>query len=289
MPVRFASFILTAGPSVRFDTNGIPSVALWSTGEFVQNPTTIAQWGLGAYARADYETARKAADWLVAHQSANGGFPYDFNLDHPDPRAYHLKAPWYSAIAQGNSISLLSRMFISTGNTVYRDAAANALKPLMMPVAQGGLQGSVNGGVWFEEYPDPNFPSHVFNGSVFALLGIHDLAVLAGNADAQRLWAEGEASLAANINAHVVWAPFKTAGLPDPWAVYDLPFNGVPEIPNYLTDFYMRVHIELMREMAARTGRPLYTTTADTLSVSLTSYLATHAPVGRLPPSTPVG
>src|SRR5690606_14212596 len=160
---------LEAGDNVRVNDEGIPSVVVWSTGEFTQNPTTVAQWGLGAYARGDLTTARKASDWLLAHQSNNGGYPLIF--DQSVPGAYRLLAPWYSAITQGNAISLLVRMWQVDDNPAYLDSAQKALRLLQIPVAEGGLQSSLSGGVWFEGTPDPAYPNHIFNISIFALLG----------------------------------------------------------------------------------------------------------------------
>ncbi len=273
MPPRFDTFILVPSDSVQFDALGIPTVKIWSTGEWNRTPTTIAQWGLGHYARGDYDMARRAADWLVSAQRADGGFPLTF--DHSIPGGYDLTAPWLSAITQGNAISLLSRLYVYCGFAAYRDAAIAALAPLDEPVATGGLKGSLNGDPWYEETPDPAYPNHIFNGSVFALLGIGDAAELLDDADALLMWNEGEASLRANINAHIVWAPLAPGApsLPDPWGVYDLQVNGVPTIPNYLTDFYMKLHCELIEEMAARTGHPTYTDTAAALRVSLANYV----------------
>lgn len=243
----------------------------------------IAQWGLGAYARRDDIIAKKAADWLVAHQAENGGFPLTVNHDFPHPKGYRLKAPWYSAVTQGNAMSLLSRLYKTTGDVRYRDAAVRALKLLTITVPDGGLVGTLNGRPWYEETPDPNFPNHIFNGSVFALLGAHDVWLYTGSELARQIWLAGKMSLRANLNAHIVWEPYQQAGLPSPWMVYDLQVEGVPEIPTYVTDFYMKVHIQLLREMATRTNSIHYTEAADALQLSLDRYVApmqtnVHAP-----------
>lgn len=275
LPARFAGFRLDEGETVRVDEQGIPSVIIWSTGKFNQSPTTIAQWGLGAYARGDFKTARKAADWLLAHQSRNGGFPLTYN--HAISGGYNLPAPWYSAITQGNAISLLTRMWKVDDDPTYLAAAKRALQLLQIPVADGGLQGRLNGSVWFELTPDPRYPNHIFNGSVFALLGIHDLATIGGDAEALELWQAGEASLRANLGTFLVRAPFHpeaSADLPELWALYDLQVNGRPAVPNYLGEFYMQVHCELIEEMNARTGRQEYARLAQALRKSLSTYLA---------------
>ena len=271
MPARFAGYTLNPGDTVRVDEDGIPRVIIWSTGTFNYNPTTVAQWGLGAYARAEFETARKASDWLIQNQSANGGFPLTF--DHAIPGGYSVTAPWYSAISQGNAISLLVRMWKVDRNPSYLRSAKRALRLLAVPVAAGGLQGELNGGIWFEMVADPRYPNHIFNGSVFALLGVHDLAVIGDDAEAQALWRAGEASLRANLSAFTVRAPFHPdapPGLPDRWALYDLQVNGFPAVPNYIGESYMLVQCELMDEMARRTHYQDYAQLAKIWRHSLT-------------------
>lgn len=288
MPVRFQPFTLEPGPTVQFDEDGYPRVIAGSTGVFQTNPTTIAQWGLGAYARGEWDTAKKAADWLLAHQDAQGGFPLLFEhtnnpADTPAGAGYHLTPPWHSAVTQGNSMSLLIRMWKVTGDIAYRVAAERALDVCDTLVADGGIQGTLNGKPWFEETPDPTYPNHILNGSVFCLLGIGDVATIAGNPKAIDLWTRGEDSLRSNINAHIVWHPLAAGApspLPDPWMVYDLQVNGFPVVPNYLTDFYGEVHCELFEEMATRTGQDTYRLTAQSLRASLTEYI-------NNPPTTP--
>lgn len=275
MPVRFAGYTLVEGERVRVDENGIPSVIIWSTGKFEYNPTTVAQWGLGAYARGDFKTARKASDWLVDSQVDKGGFPLNFN--HAIPGQYDMIAPWYSAMSQGNAISLLVRMWRVDGNPQYLESARRAFRLLTIPVAEGGLQSRLGGRVWFEMVPDPDHLNHNFNGSVFALLGIHDLATIGGDAEALALWQQGEESLRANIDAFLVRAPYHPKapeGLPEEWALYDLQVHGVPAVPNYIGEFYMQVHCELLEEMAKRTGRQRYAQIAQAWRKSLSTYAA---------------
>lgn len=285
MPARFRGVILANSPVILIDPDGVPTVKTWCDPNFVYSPTTIAQWGLGGYARGDMTLAKKAADWLISIQRPDGGFPLNFSCIYTGGQGYHLNAPWLSAIAQGNGISLLVRMYRITGDAAYLTAATAALKPLSLPMSRGGVQGMLNGSVWFEESPDPDFTDHTFNGSVFALLGIHDLWQIGGDLSAKALWEQGEASLRANLNAHWVWAPFAPGApnLPDPWMVYNLPPVSLG-VPNYLTDFYARVHIELYQEMFTRTLNPVYSNQAAILQDALAKYMALHPPV---PPPAP--
>jgi len=92
------------------DRDGIPIVdytIFGGTESGVHNPITTAQYALGLYEEylADGDDAvREAflsqADWLVSMQSDDGGFYYEFDLP-----SRSLKAPWLSAMAQGEGMS----------------------------------------------------------------------------------------------------------------------------------------------------------------------------------------
>ncbi|MDW3681714.1 D-glucuronyl C5-epimerase family protein [Cupriavidus sp. CV2] len=283
LPVIFEPFDLNKSPGVQFDSDGIPHIKIWSTGEFNANPTSVAQWGLGAYARyfkngAEIEKARifKAADWLIATQSQNGGFPLQFDHNYPHPNGYRLKAPWYSAVTQGNAISLLVRAYGESKDSKYRVAAGKALRVFTIPTTDGGLLGELNGMPWYEETPDPRDPNHIFNGFVFALLGINDYFLATGDRRALSLWSAGDASLRKNLDAFVVHAAPEDATLPMPWSIYDLQHRNFEKKPNYLTDFYMGIHIALLREMFKRTGYAKYLEVAEQWERSLGEYKKTH-------------
>ncbi len=280
MPSIFQSHKLEPGPVVHIDDCGIPSVIIWSTGEFNQSPTTIAQWGIGAYDRGEYATAIKAANWLLAHQSENGGWPLTFNhTNAPDfaAKGYHLAAPWYSSVTQGNVISLLTRVYTITNDDAYRDAALRGLDILGKSIAEGGLQGSLNGMIWFEETPDPAYPNHIFNGSVFALLAVHDVYQVTGSEAAKSLWDNGEASVRANINEFIVWNAPEDPTLPIPWMIYDKQVNGYPAKPNYVGTLFGGVHIKQLYELYDRTGEAIYRLTAESLGRSYDQYMLGHA------------
>lgn len=283
MPGVFSPFDLEPGPNVQLDGTGVPLVRIWSTGEFSYNPTSIAQWGLGASARysidrspLDRERMLKAADWLVGHQTPNGGFPLTFDHFHPNPKGYKLKAPWYSAISQGNAISLLIRAYQDSGDAKYRRAAERALLIFDVSPDEGGVRGHLNGLPWYEETPDPRDPNHILNGFVFALIGVHDLYLATSSPFAERLWKAGEQSLRSNLAEFVVHSAPEDPSLPMPWSVYDLQHRSLGSPPNYVTDFYMGIHIALLREMARRTERLHYTQVADQWEHSLAEYKRTH-------------
>jgi heparosan-N-sulfate-glucuronate 5-epimerase len=179
--------------------NGVPIVD-YDFGSYM-NPTTTAQHGLIEWTvwsryhdRAALRSAITQADWLVANQRRDGTWGYPFAFDTGAPRKYHLDRGWASGLAQGNAISLLTRVWRRTHQRRYLTAANRAVRPLEVSVGDGGLSRQRPGGVWFEEYPTHERPSFVLNGNLFTLIGLYDLADV--NRSARRLLASGYAALA---------------------------------------------------------------------------------------------
>lgn len=56
-----------------------------------------------------------AADWLVRHQDANGGWPIGVHRKIASGRA-DLAPGWYSAMGQGQAMSALMRAYYISGN-----------------------------------------------------------------------------------------------------------------------------------------------------------------------------
>ena len=136
----------------------------------------ISQWALGCYERylegegeVWLDAARQAGDYLVAEQSADGGW-YE---EHAHPHTFVVRAPWLSAMAQGQCVSVLVRLFLESGEARFAESAAQRMRPLAKPFAEGGVRSYLAGSPILEEYPtDP--PSHVLNGAIFALWGYYD-------------------------------------------------------------------------------------------------------------------
>jgi heparosan-N-sulfate-glucuronate 5-epimerase len=184
--------------SLPTDRAGIPLVRYPSGLEY--NPVTITEWGLEhwsrwttSHTRANYQKAIQAARWLVAHQHPDGSWQYGFDFK---LYSLELKPPWISALAQGQAMSLLWRVYAATGWHRYIAAALAALGPLEKPLRAGGVASVWKGVLWFEEYPtDP--PLHVLNGFEFTLIGLHDLSDV--SPEARRLFRTGLSSLLARI------------------------------------------------------------------------------------------
>jgi hypothetical protein len=113
-------------------------------------------------------------------------FPYPFNFSlHGLPGDTRI-APWYSAMAQGQALTVFVRLFELTANETYQAAAVStfnsflnyrsATEPWTVFVDSGGY-------LWLEEYPAA-VPDRTYNGHTFALFGLWDYHRLTGDADA---------------------------------------------------------------------------------------------------------
>jgi len=165
--------------------HGIPMV---DYGSFrARNPVTTAQYGLANWTlwvlhheRDRLRRARRAADWLVATQRKTGQWLYRFAYRSPGT-TMELPVPWASALAQGQAISLLRRLYFHTHRRQYLRAARRALAPLGRSVARGGLLRWRRGEIVFEEYPTER-RSLPLNGHLQTLIGLYDLSDLSPTA-----------------------------------------------------------------------------------------------------------
>src|ERR1700730_10384506 len=129
-----------------FDSAGIPQLDYRGKIGRQYNPIAIAQYGLGNYnffRRTGDGAGRKkfllVAEWLRTHLEKNPqGLPvwnHYFDWEYRDT----LRAPWYSALAQGQGISMLVRAHKESGDIRYIEAAKLALASFFKPVTDGGV------------------------------------------------------------------------------------------------------------------------------------------------------
>lgn len=233
-----------AGADPPFDPDGVVWVDHWQvdpeTGEKprVYNPVTTTQYALGKYEQYMHseETTLAAfftqADWLRDSMTADGRLEYEYSYGARD-----LEAPWISAMAQGEAISVLVRAWRASGDESYLDAALLAYEPLRIPVADGGAIVTDGGELWLEEYPGTP-PSHVFNGHVFAAFGIRDLYLATGEKEYGEAWLLAADTLAAHLHEYEH----------DGWLRYDLSPGDLARA------YYYELQLDQVRAMAALTG-----------------------------------
>ena len=158
---------------------------------------------------------------------------------------------WYSAMGQGQAISLLSRVYDYTGNPKYLETALKATEVFDVPASGDGVLSKVfDRYPWYEEYPTSPVSLHVLNGFLYSLFGLYDLSKAAEtaqkqNSAASRLFKQGIASLEALLpmfdNGHGTF--------------YDLRHVVVPGHPPMRARWqYHRVHLEQLSAIVDITG-----------------------------------
>lgn len=238
---------------ISLDQQNIPRVHLRKPYGWQYNPVTIAQYGLhflNSFAREGRVRhqfiARSMAEWLVENQvewkNGIGAWVYHFDLPFYGPRA-----PWISAMAQGEALSLLLRMSQMGDKKTYEAAAHRAVRAFIQPVAAGGVvQSFPDGSPAFEEYPTTP-RSLVLNGLLFALLGLRDYALHFGDAPSQKLFELCVAGLKKNL------ARYDTGY----WTLYDL-----HPTRRLAGEKYVRIHVQLLHIFAKLTGDDFFVSTA---------------------------
>lgn len=182
----------------RKDENGVKLIYLFD--EWIYHPVHIAQYGLiqyGNYIETNDEYYLKdaiaQADYLVSqinNSEAKGKLFYSIDNYTVPGTDYVLTAPWSSAMAQGQAISLLSRIYDRTGDKAYLRACQAAMKPLTVDVEDGGLRHEFMGHAFYEEYSTEQ-PTYVLNGFMFTLFGLYDCWQITGDQQAEKLYQEG--------------------------------------------------------------------------------------------------
>jgi heparosan-N-sulfate-glucuronate 5-epimerase len=189
---RPPSFYEKRKSSMKWDENGIPMLNM--DGTDVYHPVYMTQYALSEYGffmttnrDSHLETVKIISDWLVANQDVSTGYwIYSYDYVH-EPTKFVLKAPWASAMAQGQAISLLTRLYRLTHIESYLEAAIRAVKMLDVPISNGGLASELWGHVVYEEFPTIPY-SFTLNGFMFCALGLYDLSRLVKQEYIVNLW-----------------------------------------------------------------------------------------------------
>jgi len=239
------------------DSVGIPTLNYRGGIGLQYNPIAVAQWGLGNYnlfCRNHSDERRNrflaASDWLCAHLELNSHgssvWNHHFDWEYRSP----LKAPWYSALAQGQGISLLVRAYRETNATAYLEAAERAFATFLKSTNEGGVTFTdARGNIWFEEYiVSP--PTHILNGFIWAAWGVYDYFLATQNSAARDLFAQSMLTLRANLERYDLGF----------WSLYE---QSGTLFPMVASPFYHRLHVVQLRVMHRLTGDEIFARFAD--------------------------
>jgi len=253
----YMSFAAKAAYSGDYDAAGIPLLNYHGRIGRQYNPIAIAQWGLGNYnsscqsgEKMPREKFLAASDWLRDHLQPNahgvGVWNHHFDWEYRS----RLKSPWYSALAQGQGISLLVRAHRATRKIEYLQSAERAFLSFCRSIEEGGVTvQDKDGNVWFEEYiVSP--PTHILNGFIWAAWGVYDYFLATGNTKAKELFDRAVQTLRTNL-------PRYDVGF---WSLYEQSGTILPMIAS---PFYHRLHIVQLRVMHRLTDDSEFAKFAD--------------------------
>ena len=240
-----------------YDASGIPQLDYHGQIGLQYNPIAIAQYGLGNYNlwRRTADPTRKmkfflAADWLCSHLEPNPSglsvWNHHFNWEYRDT----LRAPWYSALAQGQGISLLVRAHKESLDSRYIDAAQRALASFYQPMDEGGVAFTdESGDLWFEEYI-VRPPTHILNGFIWASWGIYDYLLATEHPSARELFSRAVRTMLHNLDRYDLGF----------WSLYE---QSGTRLPMVASPFYHQLHIVQLRVMHRLTHEARFAEVAD--------------------------
>ena len=217
----YMPFIQKADYPGQYDDKGIPMLDYHGKVGLQYNPIAIAQYGLGNFNlfrrtkdKERYRKFIKIADWLVEKLKANNNDIYVWNHHFDWEYRDILKAPWYSALSQGQGISVLVRAYKETEDKRYLDSVKRAFVSFEKRVDEGGVTYiDKNGYYWLEE-AIVNPPTHILNGFMWALWGIYDYYLLTREESAKKIFEEGIKTLKDNLGKFDIgfWSLYEQSG-----------------------------------------------------------------------------
>ncbi len=258
------------------DSCGIPMLDYRGAIGLQYNPIAIAQYGLGNYnlyrRTGDPEKRQRfleMADWMANNLERNHAklwmWMHKFDWEYRET----LRKPWYSALAQGQGVSLLVRAYQETGERRYMEAADRAFASFRVGVHDGGVTYvDQQGHTWFEEYiVSP--PTHILNGFIWASWGIHDYALATNDSAARELFDRSVCTLSGAL-------PRFDTGF---WSLYE---RSGTLLPMLASKFYHALHIVQLRVMFMLTGDPQFARFAEQWETySLSSWNKSRAFAGK--------
>lgn len=235
-----------------YDEAGIPLLNYRGKLGIQYNPIAIAQYGLGnfnLFCRTGDLGRRqkflKVADWLVRNLEKNHAGLWVWHHHFDWEYRSTLKAPWYSALAQGQGISTLVRAYQITSDPVYLNTATRAFETFQKTIEEGGVVFiDEHRNIWLEEYivfP----PTHILNGFIWASWGLYDYFLATGDKLAKRLFDEAVRTLSINL-------PKYDTGF---WSLYEV--SGT-RLKMLASPFYHKLHVVQLKILFSLTGNDTF-------------------------------
>lgn len=181
--------------TAEIDDTGLALYRSLATGEIVDHPIVNAQYAESALLEWEHtgdqtwldRAVRNATELVNLHVERDGAWWFQYNWDW----TYFdrtLTAPWWSGMAQGEALTVFSRLAkIQPENPVWRQAADATFASFLQRPAGDGTPWATHidtGHLWFEEYAGNQPPLNVLNGHVFAIFGLYEYYALTGDGTA---------------------------------------------------------------------------------------------------------
>lgn len=242
-------------PAIEVDESG---VAVWrdGRGERQHHPVHSAQHALAALSAFKSTGDRRYVDRAIANarhlidiserdEDGRMWLPYGFAHRYFDVT---MPVPWWSAMAQGQALSLFTRLAeVQPRETSWAETAASLFSTFSVWRRLGGpwtVLIDEDGLLWFEEYVADVEPLKVVNGHIFATFGIYDYALYSGDPHATALF-DGAATTALAVIDRV--------RVPGDVSYY-CGRKGYCERPEWQNVCYHGVHIRQFAILAEITG-----------------------------------
>ena len=253
-PMNFAA---KTGYENYFDEDGVILLNYYGDLGLQYNPNAVAQQALGYYDKyldnqrqQDKDAFLTQANYFLKHGRVVRDDILLWEYKFPFEMRNHLSAPWRSALAQGQAVSVLIRAYQLTGNGRYLEGAHQGYRTFhyLARNHEGGVLDDQDGFTWLEEYI-VNPPNHVLNGFVWALWGVRDYAVYFDDEHAKNLWEECLKTLESNLKNYDLGF----------WTSYDWPQGydrDLPVMPSSM--YYQRLHTVQMLAFYNLTGKRFF-------------------------------
>ncbi|GAB1693954.1 hypothetical protein KRM28CT15_57570 [Krasilnikovia sp. M28-CT-15] len=234
-------------------------------GRPMNHPVAQAQYGL--YLLNTYRltgdawflnlAARQGQRLIDTRVESRGAWWYPYRFDFALGAGMHrtMPAPWYSGMAQGQALSLFTRLAEVTGQPRWRTAADATFASLTLgysPSAPWGVWRDANSMLWLEEYPGRTArgSARVLNGHLFAVYGLWDY------------WRSTRSPVAAALfdQATTTVARYVLTGFRNPGTASQYSLSA-PDT----SEHYHAVHISQLTHLHALTSNPAFARMAELL------------------------
>ncbi len=241
------------------DADGVSLFPL--NGRFYYHPVDICHKAyafLDAYHKTGdrhwLEMARLSMDRLIKESVLFDSavyFPYRFDYKVNQKDEGLLRAPWFSGMAQGEALGVLSRLFLATDDSSYLTYARktfNSLTRLASRAEPWAAFIDSRGCFWIEEYP-LRPPSMTLNGFIYGLYGVYDYYELTKDPLAENMLKDSFSTIKNYIPI------FRRPGQPS--------FYGL-RLGHYSLEYH-RAHIQQLQMLGRITGDSYFKDWADSL------------------------